>query len=50
MFVGGRQLIDIAFVANEVVDDLKRRVRKCFFLQLDFEQAYDRLIRDFATL
>lgn len=42
-FVGGRQLIDAALVANEVVDDLRRRGRRGLILQLDFEKAYDRV-------
>lgn len=45
-FVGGRQLIDAALVANEVVDDLRRRGRQGILLRLDFKKAYDRLIGD----
>ena len=46
-FVGGRQILDAALVANEVVEDVRRRKQKGMVFKLDFEKAYDRVNWDF---
>ncbi|KAF7801834.1 nuclear cap-binding protein subunit 1 [Senna tora] len=42
-FVGGRQILDAALVANEVVEDVRRRRKQGLVFKLDFEKAYDRV-------
>lgn len=42
-FVKGCQILDVAFVANEVVDDVRSRKRDGVIFKLDFEKAYDRV-------
>jgi len=36
-----RCLLDIVLVANEVLDEMKRRKKMCIFFKVDFEKAYD---------
>ena len=40
-FVSGRQIIDIALIANEVVEDYKSSRKSGFIFKIDFEKAYD---------
>lgn len=40
-FVKGRQILDGVLVANELVDDTKRRKWEAVFFKVDFEKAYD---------
>ncbi|XP_028092937.1 probable LRR receptor-like serine/threonine-protein kinase At3g47570 [Camellia sinensis] len=40
-FVGDRNIQDGVLIANEVVDDWKKRKKKGLILKLDFEKAYD---------
>ena len=40
-FLEGRGLLDSVLVANEVLDEMKRRKKKCVFFKEDFEKAYD---------
>ena len=40
-FVAGTQILDVALVANEVVEDYRRRKKKGLVFKIDFEKAYD---------
>jgi len=40
-FLEGRGLLDSVLVANEVLDEMKRRKKRCVFFKVDFEKAYD---------
>ncbi|GKV28903.1 hypothetical protein SLEP1_g37891 [Rubroshorea leprosula] len=42
-FMGGRQLVDCVMVANEVLDEARRKKIKGFCFKVDFEKAYDRV-------
>lgn len=43
----GGQIIDGILVANETIDDLKRRNRKGLISKIDLEKAYDKADCDF---
>lgn len=45
-FLEGRNLIHSAMIANEVVDDAKRRKNKCLVFKVDYEKAYDQYVRN----
>lgn len=40
-FMGGRNMLDNMLVANEEVDDAKRRKRSCLIFKVVFEKAYN---------
>ena len=40
-FVANRQILDVALVANEVVEDVRAIGRKGVVFKIDFEKAYD---------
>ena len=42
-FVKGRQILDAALIANEVVDSVLRRKEKGLMCKLDIEKAYDHI-------
>lgn len=42
-FVEGRQLLETALIANEVIDKARRKVLCNLVLKRDFEKAYDRV-------
>ena len=46
-FVKGRQILDAALIANEVVDSVLRRKEKGLLCKLDIEKAYDHIRWDF---
>ncbi|GKV46217.1 hypothetical protein SLEP1_g53216 [Rubroshorea leprosula] len=46
-FIGGRQLVDGVVIANEVIDEAKRKKKKSFLFKVDFEKAYDNVCWDF---
>jgi len=46
-FIEGRGLVDSVLVANEVIEDLKRRRKSGLCLKVDFEKAYDSVRWDF---
>lgn len=41
VFVVGRQLIDMALVASEAVEEYRKRKKKGFVMKFDFAKAYD---------
>ncbi|GKU94710.1 hypothetical protein SLEP1_g8163 [Rubroshorea leprosula] len=46
-FIGGRQLVDGVIIANEVIDEVKRKKKNCFIFKVDFEKAYDKVCWEF---
>lgn len=40
-FVGRRNLLDGVLIANEVVNDVRRRKKDCLLFKVDCEKAYD---------
>jgi len=40
-FLIGRGLLDSVLVANEVLEEVKRRKSSCIFFKVDYEKAYD---------
>ena len=46
-FVVGRQILDVVFVANEIVEDYKRCKKEAWAFKIDFEKAYDNVSWDF---
>ena len=47
-FVEGRQILDVALIANEVIDSLLKRKESGVMCKLDLEKAYDRIIGIFC--
>ena len=47
-FVEGRQILDAALIANEVVDSMLRRNDGGLICKLDIEKAYDHLCWEFV--
>ena len=47
-FVEGRQILDVALIANEVIDSLLKRKESGVLCKLDLEKAYDRIIGIFC--
>ncbi|GKV09172.1 hypothetical protein SLEP1_g20714 [Rubroshorea leprosula] len=46
-FIEGRQLVDGVVIANEVIDEAKRKKKRSFLFKVDFEKAYDKVCWDF---
>ncbi|KAJ9674188.1 hypothetical protein PVL29_023628 [Vitis rotundifolia] len=46
-FVQGRQILDAAFIANEIVDERRRSREEGVVFKIDFEKAYDHVNWDF---
>ncbi|GKU96367.1 hypothetical protein SLEP1_g9608 [Rubroshorea leprosula] len=46
-FIGGRQLVDGAVIANETIDEIRRKRMRCFLFKADFEKAYDNISWEF---
>lgn len=46
-FIKGRQILDGILIANELVDDAKRKKKKAVLFKVDFEKAYDSVSWDF---
>ena len=40
-FVSGRQILDVALIANEVVEDYRSSRKSGIIFKIDFEKAYD---------
>lgn len=41
MFLEGRQIIDCILIANDFVDNAKRRKQKALMFKADFKKVYD---------
>ncbi|GKV07790.1 hypothetical protein SLEP1_g19511 [Rubroshorea leprosula] len=46
-FIKGRQLLDGVIIANEVIEEVKRKKKSSFIFKVDFEKAYDKVSWDF---
>ncbi|GKV25593.1 hypothetical protein SLEP1_g35004 [Rubroshorea leprosula] len=42
-FLSGRQLMDRVVIANEVIDEIKKKRKEAFLFKIDFEKAYDKV-------
>lgn len=42
-FIEGRYILDGVLIANETVDFMKKKKKKCLMFKADFEKAYDSL-------
>ena len=40
-FLEGRGILDSVLVANEVLEEVKRRTSSCVFFKVDYEKVYD---------
>jgi hypothetical protein len=40
-FISGRQILDGILIANEIVDEAKRKKKEALLFKVDFEKAYD---------
>jgi len=40
-FLEGRRLLDNVLVANETIEEVKRKKKECVFFKVDYEKAYD---------
>ncbi|GKU99298.1 hypothetical protein SLEP1_g12166 [Rubroshorea leprosula] len=41
-FIEGRHLVEGAVIANEIIDEVKRKKKKGFLFKVNFEKAYDK--------
>ncbi|GKV16172.1 hypothetical protein SLEP1_g26854 [Rubroshorea leprosula] len=46
-FIEGRHLVEGAVIANEIIDEVKRKKKKGFLFKVDFEKAYDKVCWEF---
>ena len=46
-FLEGRGLLDSVLVANEVLEEYKRKRKSCVFFKVDYEKAYDSVSWEF---
>ncbi|XP_068483176.1 uncharacterized protein [Phaseolus vulgaris] len=46
-FLEGRGLLDSVLVANEVLEEYKRKRKSCIFFKVDYEKAFDSVSWDF---
>ncbi|XP_071738779.1 uncharacterized protein [Rutidosis leptorrhynchoides] len=46
-FLKGRNILDSVLIANEIIDELKRKKRKGLIFKVDFEKAFDCIEWDF---
>ncbi|GKV40773.1 hypothetical protein SLEP1_g48376 [Rubroshorea leprosula] len=46
-FIAGRLLVDSVIVANETIDEIKQKKKRCFIFKADFEKAFDKVSWDF---
>ena len=47
-FLEGKGFMDGVLVANEVLEDVKRRKSSCVFFKVDYEKAYESVYWDFV--
>ena len=48
-FIEGRHLLQSALIANEVVEEAKRRQKPCIVFKVDYEKVYDSVSWDFLV-
>jgi len=48
-FLAGKGILDSVLVANEVLEEAKRRKKSCLFFKVDYEKAYDSVRWDFIS-
>ncbi|GKV23016.1 hypothetical protein SLEP1_g32806 [Rubroshorea leprosula] len=46
-FIEGRQLMDGVVIANEIIDEAKRKKKESFLFKVDFEKAFDKVCWEF---
>jgi len=46
-FLKGRGILDSVLVANEVLEEVKRRKKRCVYFKVDYEKAYDSVSWEF---
>ncbi|GKV04880.1 hypothetical protein SLEP1_g16977 [Rubroshorea leprosula] len=46
-FIKGRQMVDSIVIANETIDEAKRKKKASFLFKIDFEKAYDKVCWEF---
>lgn len=46
-FIKGRQILNGVFIANKIINHLKRKKPKGYLLKLDFHKAFDSVIREY---
>jgi len=46
-FLEGRSLLDNVLVADEVLEEYKRKRKGCVFFKVDYEKAYDSVSWEF---
>ncbi|GKV29211.1 hypothetical protein SLEP1_g38157 [Rubroshorea leprosula] len=46
-FIAGRQLVDGVVIANETIDEIKKKKLSCFLFKAEFEKAYDNVSWEF---
>ncbi|GKV32990.1 hypothetical protein SLEP1_g41549 [Rubroshorea leprosula] len=46
-FIRGRHMVDSIVIANETIDEAKRKKMASFMFKMDFEKAYDKVCWDF---
>ena len=49
-FVEGRQILDVALIANEVIDSLLKRIENSVLCMLDLKKTYDYINWNFLLL
>lgn len=47
-FVNGHQIFNAILVANEVVEDCRKKKKEGMVIKIDFEKFYDHLNRNFV--
>jgi len=40
-FIQGRDILDSIIVANEVIEEVRKKKSKCIIIKADFEKAYN---------
>lgn len=46
-FIKGRQILNGALIAGEIIDHCKRRKKQAIIFKLDFHKAFDNIVWDF---
>jgi len=48
LFVQNRQILDVVLVANEIVEEVRKKKGKGLIVKIDFEKAYDHVEWNFV--